>query len=121
MLPIVFPGGSVVKDPPANAAHAGSIPWWGRSPEKEMGTHSSTLAWKIPWTEEPGGLQSTGPQRLGHDIATKHQRQFFLEVWFVLHLPQGLQGLMGVNERKLLVSLATPGGPRPGGERPSIC
>ena len=35
--------------------------------EKEMATHSSTLAWKIPWTEEPCKLQSTGPQRVGHD------------------------------------------------------
>jgi len=35
--------------------------------EKEMATHSSTLAWKIPWTEEPGGLQSMGSQRVGHD------------------------------------------------------
>uniref|UniRef100_A0A8B9WQW8 Uncharacterized protein n=1 Tax=Bos mutus grunniens TaxID=30521 RepID=A0A8B9WQW8_BOSMU len=35
--------------------------------EKEMATHSSTLAWKTPWTEEPGGLQSTGSQRVGHD------------------------------------------------------
>jgi len=35
--------------------------------EKEMATHSSTLAWKIPWTEGPGGLQSMGSQRVGHD------------------------------------------------------
>ena len=35
--------------------------------EKETATHSSTLAWKIPWTEEPGGLQSIGLQRVGHD------------------------------------------------------
>ena len=35
--------------------------------EKEMATHSSTLAWKIPWIEEPGGLQSVGLQRVGHD------------------------------------------------------
>ena len=35
--------------------------------EKEMATHSSTLAWRIPWTEEPGGLQSMGSQRAGHD------------------------------------------------------
>ena len=35
--------------------------------EKEMATHSSTLAWKIPWTEEPGRLQSVGLQRVGHD------------------------------------------------------
>jgi len=36
-----------------------------------MAIHSSTLAWKIPWTEEPGGLQSMGSQRVGHDLATK--------------------------------------------------
>ena len=35
--------------------------------EKEMATHSSTLAWRIPWMEEPGGLQSMGSQRIGHD------------------------------------------------------
>ena len=35
--------------------------------EKEMATHSSILAWRIPWTEEPGGLQSTGSPRVGHD------------------------------------------------------
>ena len=35
--------------------------------EKEMATHSSILAWEIPWTEEPGGLQSLGSQRVGHD------------------------------------------------------
>ena len=35
--------------------------------QKEMATHSSILAWKIPWTEEPGGLQTTGSQRVGHD------------------------------------------------------
>ena len=38
--------------------------------EKEMATYSSTLAWKIPWTEEPGRLQSMGSQRVGHDWAT---------------------------------------------------
>ena len=36
-------------------------------PEKEMETHSSTLAWRIPWSEEPGGLQSMGSQRVEHD------------------------------------------------------
>ena len=39
--------------------------------EKEMATHSSILPWYIPWTEEPGGLQSTGSQRVGHDLVTK--------------------------------------------------
>ena len=41
--------------------------------EKEMATHSSILAWRIPWTEEPGGLQSMGLQRVGHNLATKQQ------------------------------------------------
>ena len=40
---------------------------WEEPLEKEMATHSSTLAWKIPWTEEPSGLQSMGLQRVGHD------------------------------------------------------
>ena len=62
-----FPRGSVVKNPPAMQEV------WVRSLaeedplEKEMATHSSTLAWKIPWMEEPGGLQSMGSQGVGHD------------------------------------------------------
>ena len=40
---------------------------WEDPLEKEMATHSSILAWKIPWTEEPGGLLSMGSQRIGHD------------------------------------------------------
>ena len=40
---------------------------WEDPLEKEMATHSSILAWRIPWTEEPGGLQSTGSQRVRHD------------------------------------------------------
>ena len=43
-----------------------SLGWEDRL-EKGMATHSSILAWRIPWTEEPGGLQSTGLQRVGHD------------------------------------------------------
>ena len=41
--------------------------------EKGMATHFSILAWKIPWTEEPGRLQSMGLQKLGHDSATEHR------------------------------------------------
>ena len=41
--------------------------------EKDMAIHSSILAWRIPWTEEPGGLQSTGSQTVGHDLASKQQ------------------------------------------------
>ena len=40
---------------------------WEDPLEKETATHSSILAWRTPWTEEPGGLQSTGSQRVGHD------------------------------------------------------
>ena len=40
--------------------------------EEEMATHSSILAWRIPWTEGPGRLQSIGLQRVGHDLATEH-------------------------------------------------
>ena len=43
--------------------------------EEEMVTHSSVLAWEIPWTEEPGGLQSMRSQRVRHDSATKQQQQ----------------------------------------------
>ena len=73
----------MVKNPPANAGDvrdAGSIPGSRRSPggghgsplqysclEEGMATHSSILAWRFPWTEEPGGLQSIGSQRVGHD------------------------------------------------------
>ena len=51
-----LPGGSDGKASAYNAGDLGSIPGLGRSLEKEMATHSSTLAWKIPWTEEPGRL-----------------------------------------------------------------
>ena len=49
------------------------IPGLGRSPGGGHGNPPSTLAWRIPWTEEPGGLQSMGSQRVGHDLATKQQ------------------------------------------------
>ena len=44
---------------------------WEDPLEKEMATHSSILAWRIPWTEESGRLQSTGSQRVRHNLATK--------------------------------------------------
>ena len=69
-----YPGDSVVKNPPANAGDSGSIPGLGRPLEKEITTHSSILAWNVPWTEEPGGLQYMGSQRVGHDLATKQQQ-----------------------------------------------
>ena len=66
-----FPGGSVVKNMLANAGGPGDVGLIlgsGRSPGEGNGNHSSILAWKIPWTEEPGGLQSMGSQRVGQDL-----------------------------------------------------
>ena len=65
-----FPGGSAVKNTPGRQE-----PWetqgqpLGREDpwEEEIATHSSILAWRIPWTEEPGRLQAIGLQRVGHD------------------------------------------------------
>ena len=55
------------KESACNAGDQGLIPNWGDPLEKKMATHSSILAWRIPWTEELGGLQSMGSQRVGHD------------------------------------------------------
>ena len=63
---LVFPGGSNSKQSTCNAGDLGLIPGLGRSLEKGMAPHSSILAWRIAWTEEPGGLQSMGSQRVGH-------------------------------------------------------
>ena len=59
-----FPGGSVSKESACNAGDLGSILGQEDSQEEEMAPHSSVLAWEIPCTEEPGGLQSTGSQEL---------------------------------------------------------
>ena len=61
------PSGSVVKNPPA--MQEAQVQSQGREDSLEEGvaSHSSILAWRIPWTEESGGLQSIGSQRVGHD------------------------------------------------------
>ena len=64
-----LPDGSVVKNLPANAGDTGDVYLWVRKISWRMATHSSILAWKIPWTEESGGLQSMGSQKVGHDCA----------------------------------------------------
>ena len=69
-----FPGGSVVKNMPTMQEAGIQSLGWEDPLEKEMATHSSILAWEIPWTEETGRLQSMGSQRVGHDLATKQQR-----------------------------------------------
>ena len=60
------PSGSDGKVSACNAGGTGSILGWKDPLEKEMVIHSSTLTWKIPWTEEPGGLQSMGSLSVGH-------------------------------------------------------
>ena len=62
-----FPGGSDGKESACKEGDEGSIPVSRRSLEKGMATHSSILGWRTPWTEEPGGLQSMGSQRVGLD------------------------------------------------------
>ena len=57
----------MVKNPPANKEDMDSIPGREDSLEEGMATHSSILAWEIPRMEEPGGIQSIGVQRVGHD------------------------------------------------------
>ena len=65
-----FIDGSVSKESAYNVGDLVLIPGWGRSLEKGMAIHSSILAWRIPWTEEPGGQQSMGLQRVEHDWVT---------------------------------------------------
>ena len=66
-----FPGGSAVKN--LSAIQETRVPSPGQDDplEKDMVTRSSILAWEIPWTEEPGGLQSMGSQRVRQDLATE--------------------------------------------------
>ena len=65
--PIFVPDGSDGKESVCNVGDPGLIPGLERSPGGGHATHSSILAWRIPSTEEPGGLQSMGSQRVGHD------------------------------------------------------
>ena len=77
-----FPGGSDGKASAYNAGDPGSIPGSGRSPGERNDNHSSTLAWKISWTEKPGRLQSMRLQRVGHDWVTS--LSFFLVLLLTL-------------------------------------
>ena len=73
----------MVKDLPAKVGDAGDKCWiLGQEDplEEGMATHSSILAWKIPWTEEPSSLWSMGSPRVGHNLVTKQQQQFTKKV-----------------------------------------
>ena len=83
-----FPGGSDSKESTCNVGDLGLIPGLGRSPGGGQATHSSILAWRISWTEEPGRLQSLVLQRVRHDWATKHCT--FLSILFLTFTEMGL-------------------------------
>ena len=85
ILKMGFPGGSVVKNLPTNARDLGSIPGLGRSPREGS---SSTLAWEIPWTQDPGGLQCMGSQRVREDLALKQQTAILKTVTISLNCYQ---------------------------------
>ena len=62
------------KESACSVGDAGSTLGWEDPLEKEVATHSSILAWEVPWTEEPGGLQSMGSKRVKHDLVTQQQQ-----------------------------------------------
>ena len=103
----------VVKNPPASARDIrdrGLIPGSGRSPGGGMATHSSILAWRIPWSEEPGGLWSIGSQRGRHwsDLACMHELGFRLinsnaSCWFLFFVKYLLvREVMSVTEKRVM-------------------
>ena len=78
-----FPDGSAVKNPPAMQETQEILVQslgWEDALEEEMATHSSNPAWKIPWTEEPGRLQSTGSTKVRHSCVPEMQQQSLREV-----------------------------------------
>ena len=77
----------------------GSIPGWGKSPEKEMATRSSMLAWEIPWTEEPNGLQSTA----------KSWAQLSRFIYFLIFIYLAAQVLCGLSGSVVTNSLRPHG------------
>ena len=70
-----FPDDTVIKNLSNKVGSLGSIPGWEDPLEKEIGTHSSILAWGIPWREEPGGRMSMGSQRVGLNFSQTRLKQ----------------------------------------------
>ena len=101
-----FPGDALVKNPPASVEAAGDmslISGLGKSLEKEMATHSSILAWEIPWTEDPGRL-GYSPWDLKQSDTTYQLKQQQSTCHIVLHL----QGLCTWEQEHILISTACP-------------
>ena len=70
----------MVRNLPANAGDTGDA---GLIPVSGVSTHSNILAWEIPWTEEPGGLQSMGLQRVGRNLVTEPSGMLFSSLYMV--------------------------------------
>ena len=82
-----FPSDSVVKNLPATAGDSSLILGWEYPLKKEMATHSSILAWEIPWAEKPDGLQFMGSQKtVGHDLATKQQYMLHIYIYIYIYI-----------------------------------
>ena len=85
-----FPVSQMVKNPPMMQDTWVWSLGWGDPVENGVATHSSILAWRIPWTEEPGGLQSMGSQRIRYDWVTNTSLQnlyvflWFTDLWFLV-------------------------------------
>ena len=76
-----FSGGSDGKESTCNSGNPASFPGLKRSPGEGNGYHSSICAWRIPRTEESGGLQSMGSQRVGHDCETNYFTLRYLDLF----------------------------------------
>ena len=80
-----FPEGSEVKNPPVSAGDQGLIPGWARSPG-EGDYNSNIFAWEIPWTEEPGRLQSMGSQKNQTELSNLNNKTIFVRYLLSLAL-----------------------------------
>ena len=69
----------MVKNPPANAGDVDWYPGQEDPLEKEMATHSSILAWEVPWPEEPGGPKVCGVTRVRYELTTKYMHTYILD------------------------------------------
>ena len=90
-----FPGGSVVKCLPTNAGAVEALPGLGRSPGGGNGDPLQYSCLEIPCTEEPGGLQPVGSQRVGHNLATQPEQQYMTQCGSVLGVLGAYSGDFG--------------------------
>ena len=104
---MVFPGVSVVKNLPVKQEMWVQSLGWEDSLEKEMATHSSALAWEIPWTEDTSGLEFMGSnKRVGHGLANDHTCNPIVLIWnWCLHRVRNLPNVIQIQAAKLNLGL----------------